>query len=129
VIFFLTPVYPEEEQERKNTMLIRRRENTPPIDQDTQCWLLAACCALYPEEFASYPELRALRRAILDRQPECIAVALEVVCSHLAGELSERQMRLALRLAQDVRRGAFQHIRSSVLALSRASLAQRRRAC
>lgn len=108
---------------------MQRLSATPiTLDLNTQCWLLAACCSLYPEEFASYPELRALRQAIVERHPETIAIAFEIACSHLGEQLSRRQRELALRLAQQVREGFPSLIRRTVLALSRASVQQRQRA-
>jgi hypothetical protein len=101
---------------------------THPIDLNTQCWLLAGCCALYPEEFASHPELTALRKAIQDKHRNAIAVALEVACSHLVHKLSRQQIRLARQLATQVRDGSPEQMRAGVMALSRASIREQRQA-
>lgn len=108
--------------------MLTRREIEKPVDLDIQCWLLTACCALYPDEYSAYPELRVLRRAIEEKHRPLIAVSLEVVCSHLASDLSPRQLELTRRLAEEVRNGTATPIRRTVMALTRASLNQQRHA-
>lgn len=92
-----------------------------PLDTDMQCWLLTACYSLQSREQGCYPELKALLHAIKEKNRNVIAVALEVVCSHLTKELSTEQRFLTQRLAEEVRSGSFVQIRRTVSELAHVS--------
>jgi hypothetical protein len=109
--------------------MLKRRDTKRPLDLNMQCWLLAAYCALDPVGDAHLPELRALRRAIQDNDREVIAISLEVTCSRLSPRLSPLQCELTQCLAENLRSGRFAEIRSTALALARASISGQAQAC
>lgn len=109
--------------------MLKRRDTPRSLDLNMQCWLLAAYCALDPVGDAHLPELRALRRAIHDKDREVIAIALEVTCSRLSPRLSPMQRELTQSLAEQLRSGRFAQIRRTAFALARASISGQAQAC